>query len=342
VKTRIAIALIAVALVTACKKSPADAAKGNTSTPAAAGQAAAAAKPVPAQLPDVLARVNGVPVERGEFDRALKSLEAQAGAAVPAEQRDTVYRQMLDQLIALKLLSQESISRKVAISETDVDGRFQQVKGQFPNEEAFTSALAQRQMTPDKLKADIRQQMQAMKLVEIDVAPTIAVTDADLNEFYTKNPDKFQQPEAVHVLHILLRTPENADEATRKKAKADAQTVLGKLKKSGDFAALAKQYSQDPGSAANGGDLGFVTKGQTVPAFEQAAFALKAGELSGVVESPFGFHVIKMLEHRDARTVPLAEVKPQVEQFLKNERTQTKTHDYVEKLKAKGKVQILI
>jgi peptidyl-prolyl cis-trans isomerase C len=350
VKTRVAIVLIAVALVAACKKAPADATKtaAATTATAAAGAAAgqpqgpAAAKPVPAQLPEILARVNGTPIERGEFERAVKSLEAQAGGPVPPEQRDAIYRQMLDQLVALKLLSQECAARKVNVPDADVDGRLAQVKGQFPNEQAFTAALAERQMTPDKLKADLRQQMQAMKLVETDVAPTVTVTEADINDFYTKNPDRFHEPEAVHVTHILLRTPENADDAAKKKAKSDAQSVLAQLKKGGDFAALAKQYSQDPGSAPNGGDLGFVTKGQTVPAFEQAAFAMKPGQLSGVVESPFGFHVIKMVAHRDARTVPLTEVRPQVEQFLKNQKTQEKTAAYVEKLKAKGKVQILI
>jgi hypothetical protein len=108
VKTRIAIALIAVALVAACKKSPADATKAG-STPAtglAAATAPAKPKPVPAQLPEVIARVNGTPIDRGEFERAVKSLEAQAGGPVPAEQRDQIYRQMVDQLIAMKLLSQ--------------------------------------------------------------------------------------------------------------------------------------------------------------------------------------------------------------------------------------------
>jgi peptidyl-prolyl cis-trans isomerase C len=344
VKTRIAVALIAVALVAACKKTPVDATKAGATpaTGAAAGQTPAAPKPVPAQLPDVLARVNGAPIERGEFERAVKSLEAQAGGPVPAEQRDVIYRQMLDQIVALKLLSQESVAKKVAVPDTEIDGRVAQVRGQFPTEQAFTAALAERQMTPDKLKAEIRQQMQAMKLVETEIVPTVAITEADLNDFYSKNPEKFQEPEAVHVSHILLRTPENADEPAKKKAKADAQSVLGKLKKGGDFAALAKQYSQDPGSAPNGGDLGFVPKGQTAPAFEQAAFAMKAGQLSGIVESPFGFHIIKMVEHRDARTVPLLEVRPQVEAFLKNQKTQEKTAAYVEKLKSKAKVQILI
>jgi peptidyl-prolyl cis-trans isomerase C len=344
VKTRIAIALIAVALVAGCKKSTTEAAKP-AATPAAPGAAAstpAAPKPVPAQLPEVIARVNGSNIERGEFERAVKSLEAQAGGPVPAEQRDTVYRQMVDQIVGMKLLSQEAAVKKVALPETEVDGKLAQVKGQFPNEQAFTAALAERQMTPDKLKAEIRQQMQAMKLVEVEVVPTVTITEADLSDFYTKNPDKFQEPEAVHVAHILIRTPENADDAAKKKAKAEAQAVLAQLKKGGDFAALAKQHSQDPGSAPNGGDLNFVAKGQTVPQFEQAAFALKPGQLSGVVESPFGYHIIKSVAHRDARTVPLQEVKPQLEQFLKQQRIQEKTAAYVEKLKAKSKVEILM
>jgi len=345
VKTRIAFALIAVALVAACKKAPADAPKPTVSTPTGAAGAApapGAIKPVPAQLPDVIARVNGTAIDRGEFERAVKSLEGQAGGPVPPDRRDGIYRQLVDQLVALKLLSQESVVRKVTVPDTEIDSRLAQVKGQFPNEQAFTAALAERQMTPDKLKSEIKQQMQAMKLVETEIGPTVTVTDADVTGFYTKNPEKFQEPEAVHVAHILIRTPENADDAAKKKARTEAQSVLAQVRKGGDFAALAKQYSQDPGSAANGGDMGFVPRGQTVPVFEQAAFALKPGQLSGVVESPFGFHLIKMIAHRDARTVPLQEVKPQVEQFLKQQQMQEKTAAYVEKLKAKGKVEILI
>jgi peptidyl-prolyl cis-trans isomerase C len=346
VKTRIALFLIAVALTgAACKKNPADAAKTPATAPgsAAVGQASGAGvKPVPTILPELVARVNGSTIDRGEFERAIKSLETQAGGPVPAEQRDTVYRQLLDQLVALRLLSQESAAKKVAVPETEIDGQFNKVKGNFPNEQAFTAALAQRQMTPDKLKAEIRQQAQAMKLVQTEIEPTVSVTDADVNDFYTKNPDKFHEPEAVHVSHILIRTPDNADEAAKKKARAEAQGVLAQIKKGGDFAALAKEHSQDPGSAANGGDLGFVPRGQTVPAFEQAAFALKDGQLSGVVESPFGCHIIKAIQHRAARTIPLAEVKPQVEQFLKQQQVQQKTAAYVNKLKAKAKLEILI
>lgn len=328
----------------ACQKAPAKPA--DSQKPAAApGQAAGqppAAKPVPAQLPEVLAKVNGDAIQRVEFERALRNLEAQAGGPVPADRRDVIYRQVLDQIVALKLLAQESQARKVAIPDAEVDGRLNQIKGQFPNEQAFTEALAQRQMTPDKLKADIRQQLAAMKLVQAEVESTVKVGDPEIQAFYQKNPDRFQQPEAVHVAHVLIRIPENGDAAAKQKAKTEADSVLAQAKKGTDFAALAKKHSQDTQSAANGGDIGFVAKGQAVPAFEAAAFALKPGQLSGVVESPFGYHVIKGIEHRPGRTIPLDEVKGQVGEFLKAQQMEEKTTAFVEKLKVKGKVEILI
>jgi peptidyl-prolyl cis-trans isomerase C len=360
VKTRIAIALIAVALVAACKKTPSETptqagAAGTPGTPAAAGSAATAAgtpgapgsappavKPVPAQLPEIVARVNGAPIDRGEFERAVKSLEGQAGGPVPPDRRDAIYRQLVDQLVALKLLSQESVTRKIVVPETEIEGRLAEVKKPFPNEQAFSAALAERQMTLDRLKLEIRQQLQAMRLVDTEIKPTVAVTDTDITDFYVKNPDKFQEPEAVHALHILIRTPNATDEAQKKTAKAEATAVLAELKKGGDFATLAKQHSQDAGSAANGGDLGWVPRGQSPPVFEQAAFALKPGQTSGVVESPYGYHIIKVAAHRDARIVPLQEVKPQVQEFLTQQQMQQKTEAFVTKLKAKAKIEVLM
>jgi len=356
VKTRIAIALIAVALVAACKKTPSETpgqagSPGAPATPVAGAAPGApgapvsappAVKPVPAQLPEIIARVNGTPLDRAELERAVRSLEGQAGGPVPAAKRDEIYRQLVDQLIALKLLSQECVARKIVIPDAEVESRVAEVKKPFPNEQAFSAALAERQMTLDKLKSEIRQQLQAMKVVETDIKPTVAVTDADVTDFYVKNPDKFQEPEAVRASHIMIRTPDVTDEAQKKKAKAEATAVLAEIKKGGDFAALAKQHSQDAGSAANGGDLGFVPRGQTSPVFEQAAFALKPGQMSGVVESPFGYHIIKVAAHRDARTVPLQEVKPQVQEFLTQQQMQQKTEAYVTKLKAKAKIDVLM
>jgi parvulin-like peptidyl-prolyl isomerase len=331
--------------LTGCKKSATEAPKAQAApagAPAGTAQPAAP-KPVPAQLPDVLARVNGAAINRAEFDRAVKALEEQAGGPVPAERRDAIFRQVLDQLVGFKLLSQEAQARKLAVPEPEIDGRIGEIRKQFPNEQAFTAALAQRQMTPDGLKSDIRQQLLAMKLVETDVKPGVNVGEKEIAEFYQKNPERFQQPEAVHAAHILIRLPENADEATRKKARADIDKAMTELRKKGaDFASVAKKYSQDA-SAANGGDIGFVAKGQGLPpAFELAVFALQPGQVSAVVDSPAGYHIIKAMERRPGRTVPLDEVKGQVGEFLTQEQMQEKTTAYIEKLKAKGKVEILI
>jgi peptidyl-prolyl cis-trans isomerase C len=344
--------ILAAAVAAACQKTPAPpAAPPGQPAPAAPGAptaapagpaAPAAVKPVPAQLPEVMARVNGDAIPRSEFERAVANLEAQAGGPVPPDRRDAVYRQVLDQLVAFRLLTQESAARKVPVPDAEVEGRLSQIRGQFADEQAFSAGLAQRGMTPDKLREDIRRQLAAMKLVETAVMPTVSVGDAEIQAFYERNPEKFQQPEAVHAAHILIRAPEG-DAAARQKARAEAQDVLASVRKKGaDFAALARQHSQDQGSAVKGGDLGFVARGQTVPAFEQAAFALAPGALSGVVESPFGFHVIKALEHRPARTLPLAEVKDRVGEFLKQQQVQQKTSALVGQLKAKGKVEILI
>jgi peptidyl-prolyl cis-trans isomerase C len=348
VKFRLPLIVLAIGLAAAgCSKKPAEAPKAagtpapGQAAPAAPGQPAAP-KPVPAQLPDVLARVNGAAINRADFDRALAQLQAQAGGPVPPERRDAIYRQVLDQLIGFKLLSQEAQARKLNVPDAEIEGKLGDIKKQFPNEQAFTAALAERQMTPEGLKNDIRQQMLTMKLIETEVKPTVNVGEKEIADFYQKNPERFQQPEAVHAAHILIRVPENADEATKKKARADIDKAMAELKKKGaDFAAIAKKYSQD-GSAVNGGDLGFVAKGQTVPQFEAAAFALQPGQISAVVETPFGFHIIKAMERRPGRSVPLAEVKAQVGEFLTQEQMQQKTNAFVETLKAKGKVEILI
>ena len=353
VKTRVHVLIVGLLLVPvlalggACKKGTPEPGKAAASAPAPAGSQQAAApaappKPVPAQLPEVIARVNGRTITKAEFQLAVRNLESQAGGPVPADRRDAIYRQVLDQLVAFRLLVQECEARKIAVPETEVTARVGEIRKQFPDEQAFKTALAQRQTTPEQLTSDIRDQLAAMKVVEAAVTPTVAVGDQQVSEFYTKNPERFQQPEAVRTSHILIRVPEKADAAARRAARVEADRVRAAAFRGEDFAALARQHSHDQGSAANGGDLGFIARGQTVPAFEEAAFSLKPGQVSQVVETTFGFHVMKVGEHRAARTVPLDEVKGEVTDYLKQQQMEQKTGAFVGQLKAKGKVEILL
>ncbi|MCC6165116.1 MAG: peptidyl-prolyl cis-trans isomerase [Acidobacteria bacterium] len=193
-------------------------------------------------------------------------------------------------------------------------------------------------MTETDLRTEARQRLAVDKLLTSEVEPNAVVTDADIADFYKKNPQFFMQPEAVRASHILLKadTPD-----AKAAAKTKAGDLLKQIKGGADFAALAKEHSND-GSAQAGGDLGFFPRGQMVKPFEDAAFALKPGEVSPVVETEFGYHIIKGAEHRDARTVPLAEVSDRIAQALRQQKQQELMQSFVQSLKTKGKVEILM
>ena len=337
--------LIVALVVCGCSRSSTEAAAATTpeTTPQAAAQnAPAAPKPVPAQIPDVLAHVNGEDVTKADLDRAVQALEARAGGPVPAEQRDQVVRGVLDQLIGYKVLVQETRARKVAVPDADVDARIGQIRGQFPSEAEFTQMLTQRNLTLEQVKSDARQDMAIAKLIEDEIASKVAVKPEQVTDFYAKNPDQFKQGESVRASHILISVPKGADAATKAQARDKAEQVLKEVKGGGDFAALAKQHSADPGSATKGGDLGFFQQGQMVGPFNDAAFSLAPGAISDLVETDFGFHIIKVAEKKEGRTIPLEEVRPQVEQYLERLNRQEQTETFVNGLKAKGKIEILI
>ena len=141
---------------------------------------------------------------------------------------------------------------------------------------------------------------------------------------------------------FLIGVPADAAPEAKAKARAAAQSVAAQLKRGGDFATLARKVSQDPGSAPNGGDLGFFPKGQMTPTFEQAAFSLKAGGVSGIVETPFGFHVVKVHERRAARTAPFDEVSGQIKEFLTQGQREKKLDELVAQARNKAKIEILV
>ena len=331
----------------ACRKPPTDkAATGDTTKPAAtSGQAAAQppapAKPMPAELPDVLARVNGEAVTKADFDRLIKNMELRANQPVPAERRDEVYRKALEQLVTYTVLSQETRARKVNVTDAEIESGIQQMRAQFPNEEAFKKALESRGMTIDKLKADTRIDISINKMVEAEVSTQAPPADAQVREFYDKNPDKFKQDEAVRASHILFRVDETADAATKKKAMDQAQSVLKQARDGADFAELAKKHSAD-GSAQQGGDLNFFTRGQMVPPFDQAAFAMKPGEISDIVTTQFGYHIIKVTERRPAATVPFEQVSGRIKEFLTDQQKQEKADAFIQSLKERAKIEVLV
>jgi peptidyl-prolyl cis-trans isomerase C len=341
--------------VAACRKPPAseqqDASK-SASAPVPGGTTAGAtppagtaapvaepAKPMPAVLPAVMARVNGENVTKADFDRLIKNMEA-GGGPIPAERRDEIMRRSLDQLITYTVLTQETKARKIDVTSAELDARVAMMKKDFPTEAEFKKALADRGMTAQRLREDARIDMVISKMMDAEVAALSPATPEQARDFYQKNPDKFLRPEAVRASHILIATAD-ADEAAKKKLRAQAESLLKQIKGGADFAQLAREHSKD-GSAAQGGDLNFFTKGQMVPQFDQAAWALKPGEVSGIVETQFGYHIIKMTERRAASTVPFEEVSERIVQFLTEKQKRDRTEAFVDGLKKKARIEVLV
>lgn len=298
-------------------------------------------KPVSAELPDVVARINGDAISRTDLESALAQMQARVGQPVPAEQRDRVLRSVLDQLIAFRLLVQESATRNIAVPEADLDARLTEIRSQFQSDDAFQQALGQRKLTLDGLRTSVRHGMQVDRMLDAEAAGA-PVTPQQVEEFYTSHPSEFAQGERVRASHILIRVPQNADAGAREPARAKAAGILKDVKGGQDFAALAREHSEDPGTAQAGGDLGYFERGQMVGAFEEAAFALAPAQMSDLVETQYGFHIIKVDDKQPARTIPLAEVREQVEQFLQGRNREERMETFVETLKTKGTIEILI
>lgn len=289
---------------------------------------------------DPVVKVNGSTITRGEMDRAMKVLAAQGqpgghGAPATKPSEDAV----VDQLVAAELLFQAGEKLGVADLDKQVADKVAQGKAKFPDNAAYENALKSADLTPKGLEALLRKDIVINNLVEKEIVPKVKVTDEEAKKFYDENKEKlFKKPEQVKASHILCGVDPKATKEDKEKAKEKAEKLLKEVKAGKDFAELAKANSTCP-SKAQGGDLGFFGKGQMVPAFESAAFAMKPGEVSNVVETQFGYHIIKVTEKKDAGSASFDEVKDRINEYLKNQKIQKGVLDYIANLKEKAKIE---
>ncbi len=193
---------------------------------------------------------------------------------------------------------------------------------------------------------DIKEQLQffsdnflANEYLKREIAQKVTVSDDDLKTYYDTHKDEFKTPEMIKARHILVKVDSSASEDDKKKAKEKAEMYLKRIKDGEEFAKLASDVSDDPGSKTKGGDLGFFPKGRMVKPFEDAAFALKPGEMSGIVETQFGFHIIKVEEKKDSTVESFDAVKERLRQKLVQERTRKEITDFIDKAMKDAKTE---
>jgi peptidyl-prolyl cis-trans isomerase C len=196
-------------------------------------------------------------------------------------------------------------------------------------------------------KPDVKKQLELFtdnflvnEYLRKEVASKATVSEDDIKIYYDGHKDEFKTSDMVRARHILIKVAPQSSEEEKKKAKVKAESVLKKIKDDEDFAGLANNYSDDTSSKLTGGDLGFFARGKMVKPFEDAAFSLKPGEVSGIVETQFGYHIIKLEERKAASTEPLENVKERIQQKLLQDSMRSKVSEFIEKAVKDSKVEI--
>lgn len=288
-----------------------------------------------------VAMVNGVAITTADFDREVGRYEQQMammGQPVSPEQLQEIKGKVLDGMIDRELLYQESKKEGIKVDKTEVDQRISALKQKFPKEEDFKQTLERLGLTEASLRTQFEQELAVKALVDKKFAGKVTVTEQDMKKFYSDNPDYFKTQERVRASHILAKVDAGANDADKKKARQKIEDVQKKVKKGEDFGALAKQYSDCP-SSAKGGDLDYFQRGQMVKPFEDAAFAMKVGDVSNIVETQFGYHLIKLTDKQGAGKVSFDEAKDKIKGYLEQQKMGEEVKQYVAQLKQKGKVE---
>ncbi len=205
--------------------------------------------------------------------------------------------------IAYAVIKAEKFQDSVTVTEEEISSYYQNFKTQFEN--------------PEQIK------LAYIEISRKELAKDAQISDERVTQYYQDNLAQYTQPERRKASHILFTLATDANDEAKNKVKAEAQAVLDSIKQGSDFSQMAKEHSKDPGSADNGGDLGFFGKGEMVPAFEASAYALKPGEISELVESSFGFHIIKLDSVEGGVSKPLEEVKEQIIETIQFEQVES-------------------
>ena len=288
-----------------------------------------------------VAEVNGVVISQEQFDKELEiHLErvSRQGRQLSDDQLTTLKKDVLEGLIEREILFQESQKTGIKIQDQAVDEQLAAIKKRFPSEAEYNNALSKMNLSEAEVKTQVARGLAIRELIDQQITSKIEITDEESKAFYDGNLQLFKQPEQVKASHILIKVDAAATDTQKAEARKKIDAVQQKLKDGGDFAELAKEYSEGP-SNSRGGDLGYFKRGQMVKPFDDAVFAMQPDEVSDIVETRFGYHIIKVYEKKPEQTLAYADVKDQLNQQLKQEKVEKEATKYIDQLKKDAKIE---
>jgi len=299
---------------------------------------------------DVAVTINGIDITESQIDEKIapqmERMANQPGRKMPPslleQSRSQLKQRIIEDMIVETLLDEKVKENNIVITEEDVTNQINKMlaQGKMSSLDDLKALLEARGTNYDQWKEQMQfpRRLAYQRLMEAQFDDQVNITEEDAQKYYSENIKQFEQPEQVRASHILIK-PDLSDPNTdpnlaKAAAKARAEVFLEQIKAGSDFEQLAKENSDDPGSAQNGGDLNFFGKGQMIPPFEKAAFELEVGQISDVVETRYGYHIIKVTDHKDAGVTTFEEVKEDLINMLKERKKNELASQYIEDLKA--------
>jgi peptidyl-prolyl cis-trans isomerase C len=291
---------------------------------------------------DTAARVNGQDISQAElevlFSAALES-SGKTADSLTKEQKKNGYMQLLNDLIDQALLQQASADEEV--SNEEIDAEVQKLKSQFSDEATFENDLLKNGLTMEKLQKNAQEEIAIRRWIASQI-PQDTISEKQAKSYYDNNTQEFKHSALVKASHILFMCEPEASAEIIQEKKDAATKAWNRANAGEDFAALAKELSEEPGADKSEGDLGFFAKDRMVPEFAEAAFALETGATSEPVRTPFGWHVIRVIEKKKAGITPFSEAKGQIMEYLAAANQRKALEGILKKLKKSAKIEILI
>ena len=273
------------------------------------------------------------PTPTGGFPTTPNPLE-QGGEILESQ------RGILDYLIEEKLIDQQCRKRGIKVSQRDIDAAIEDVKrAHGVNHEQLKLALTADGVSWEEYQQRIGEQIKRMRLISHVVRRDFTLDDDALRRFYAQNIQRFKEPDQIRISHILVMIPQNADDLLVAALRHKGKTILERLRRGDDFRELARLYSDDA-SGKTGGDLGFFKRGELLPELEGIAFNLKPGEISGLVWTKIGFHIVKITERREGHVIPFEDVTEKVKGQYVGEQSERLFKDWLKELKAQSFIEV--
>jgi peptidyl-prolyl cis-trans isomerase C len=300
--------------------------------------------PLAADPSAVVVRVNGEDITRGEIielmNMAMQQLQGRVNPQQMQGLQGQMYEDMKNRLITEKLINAAVAEANVAVDEAEVAKTIEQIKSQpLPEGMTFESALAAQGTTLEELTANIKEQMATRDFLQSKTEGVAEVTAEEVKEFYDSNPDQFKKPEGVAASHILIKTDTATNDVMKAELKAQLEAIRADIiAEKITFEDAAQTNSACP-SSAQGGSLGTFGKGQMVPEFEVAAFTQEIGEVGDVVETQFGYHIIKVTERSEEGTIAFEEASEQIKAYLDGQKKQQAVADYIKSLRDSATIE---